>query len=144
MRRDARRQRGFTLVELAVTITITAILLPATFLLFRAVEGRIHGWLASARVAESTRTFSEELRRDLRTMRFTAETGFTLASPGCEVRYVVEGTTLMRHGCDGDRAIARDVETLARTAWGAEITYASHVAPPKAPKRTTFRIGLAR
>jgi len=136
------RRRGFTLVELAITISISAVMIPAVFLLLRTAEANARRALSRARTAESMRTFSEELRRDLRTMRFVNDTGLVLAGPGCEARYELRGSILVRAGCDGARAVARDVASVERTAWGAEVVFAQHVAPPKEPIRTRYRIAF--
>lgn len=140
---STRRNRGFTLVELAITLSISVLTAPAIYLFLRAAERNLFETAAQVQSAEGARSISEELRRDLTVMHWAnAETLALEGSGACgAVRYeVVDGVVHRRAepGCNGgDRAIARHVESLKRTPWGVEMVFAFHTRASD-PYRVTF------
>ena len=127
------RRAGFTLIETSIVLTVTAILVPAIYLWWRAAEKGLQEAVVQLESADAARTVSEELRRDLLTLSWkdAGSTVLTGKSPCTEVRYEIAESVLHRHaaaGCGGgDRALARHVESLRRTKWGVEMVFARPV-----------------
>lgn len=136
-----RSIRAFTMIELAIVISIAVLLLPSIYLFWRSEERALFEAVAKIEAADAARSISEELRRDLATMHWAGENGMLLAGGSCtEVRYEVVGAVAFRRApasCGGDRAIARHVEHLRRTPWGGvEMVFARHTRASE-PFRTT-------
>ena len=127
------RRRGFTLIELVTVLTLSSIVVPGIYLFWRSAEKGLQEAVAQVETADAARTISEELRRDLLTLSWKDGDALVLAgkAPCTEVRYEVAESVLHRRAeaaCGGgDRAIARHVESLRRTPWGVEMTFARHV-----------------
>ena len=75
-------RRGFTLIEMAVCLSVTSIVVPLVFLVSRAIEGESLRALADVEAAEQMRAVSEELRRDLQSMRVAEGRGLVLEGSG--------------------------------------------------------------
>lgn len=135
-----KRRGGYTLIELAIVTSISTVLVPGIYLFWRSAQKGLTEAVAQVESADAVRTVSEELRHDLLTLWWKDEESLVLAGKGpCkEVRYEVVESVLHRHAepaCGGDRAIARHVESLRRTRWGVEMTFARHVGAA-----TPFRV----
>jgi prepilin-type N-terminal cleavage/methylation domain-containing protein len=126
-----RLARGFTMIELAIVLTITAVIIPGIYLWWRAAERGLFEAVAQIESADAARTVSEELRRDLLLLSWKDAETLALQGKACaEVRYEIEQSVLHRRAgakCGGDRALARRVESLTRTPWGVELTFARNV-----------------
>lgn len=122
-----RAASGFTLIELAMVLSITALLVPLIFAFHRQLETaqlRAQGRLDSA---ASIRSVVEELRRDGLSGWRSGERSFRAGA--CEITYVVEEGVLFRRTtepCGGSRAIARRVaalEVAGPTRWRLTFAY---------------------
>jgi prepilin-type N-terminal cleavage/methylation domain-containing protein len=125
------KARGFTLLELSVVLTITALVLPFVWVVGRSLEADYRDALAQAVAAREMRALSEELRRDLRTLRLQGGSGLRLSGPGAcgVVEYALAGEVLERRGpaaCGGTRAVATPVHSLGREGDRLEVIFASH------------------
>lgn len=139
-----RRGGGFTLIELAIVTSISAVLVPGIYLFWRSAQKGLTEAVAQVESADAARIVSEELRHDLLTLWWKDEESLVLAGKGpCkEVRYEVVESVLHRRAADacggGDRALARHVESLRRTRWGVEMTFARNVGAAT-PHRVTVQ-----
>lgn len=112
-------RRGFTLVELAIVLTILAIVTPAVFLLMRSIADDHARAVARLEDADAVRLVSESLRQDLRTGRLaSAPAGLRVEGPGAcfPVDYRVDGSVLVREApaaCGGAQALARRARSLS-------------------------------
>jgi prepilin-type N-terminal cleavage/methylation domain-containing protein len=129
-------RRGFTLLELAICLAVSATLVPLLFTFSRAVENDFAMALADAESSSQMRSFSEELRRDLMSMRVVDGPGLVLQSvrPGAcaRVEYVAVEETLMRRAddaCGGERAIAARLSALHRDGRSVTLEFARPVRP---------------
>ena len=117
-------------------------LVPGIYLFWRSAQKGLTEAVAQVESAASARTVSEELRRDLLTLDWKDGESVVLTgrAPCDEVRYEVVQAVLYRRAAPacggGDRALARHVESLRRTRWGVEVTFARHVGAA-APLRVT-------
>lgn len=123
-----RRARGFTMVELAIVVSIIGLVVPAAFLLVRSFAVQQQRALFHLEVADATRSISEELRADLRTGALADGDGLQLTGKGeCfPVTYRVSEGVLVREApvaCGGSRAIARGVQRLTRTRAGLAVQF---------------------
>lgn len=139
-----RRSNAFTLVELAIVLSIAVFLVPGIYLFLRTTERVLFETAVQLESAESARSISEELRHDLATMHWADRGQMMLngKAPCGEVRYEVRESVAYRRAdgaCGGgERAIARHVESLRRTPWGGvEIVFARHTRTLE-PYRVTF------
>ncbi len=136
------RARGFTSIELAIIVTIAAIMVPIILSFSASLEDQsvLGNWQLES--AESVRTLSEELRLDAR--RGVAVDGADVAFSldGCDVRYVVsDGSVVIREApatCDGPRGLARFVEALAWTPGGVDVVFARVLRPGRVHRVTVF------
>jgi len=119
-------RRGFTLLELAIVLTLLAVLSPALFLLMRGIADDHARAAARLEDADAVRLVSETLRQDLRTGRLaSAPAGLRLEGPGAcfPVDYRVVGAVLWREApaaCGGAQALARHAHGI--TMDGAVVT----------------------
>ena len=138
-----RSERGFTLVELSIVVSIFAILLPAIFLFERSFESAALRADAALDAAAGMRSFSEELRLDLRTLHLGPED--LALSGGCgTVRYTIVDGALVRDAgseCGGRRALARHVASVTRRGALVEVVFSTPVGR-KNPETTSFVLGL--
>ena len=74
-------RRGFTMVELAIVVTLLTILVPLIFMLFRLGAADFQKANATLDAADQVRDLSEELRLDARNGQLAA-TGLTFEGVG--------------------------------------------------------------
>lgn len=123
--------RGFTAFELALGLSISAILVPSIYLLGREMQNteRVTRW--HLETAAAIERVDAELQSDVE--RQPLEAGKTVEWPGpCPVRYTVtEGQTLERQageGCGGTRVLATGVQSFSRVPEGVELVFALRLA----------------
>ncbi len=134
-------RRGFSLVELAVVLTLTAVLLPAVYVFSRTMEDRTARGLWHLEVADGVRAVAEELRRDAHTGEILPGGGLAFTVDGCEIRYQVEHTVLVRQAsdaCGGDRGLATRVQTLRRVPGGLELVFVRALRADRPHRSTVF------
>lgn len=118
-----RRASGFTAVELAIVISISAILAPLIFLFARDLETlqRIARW--HLETAASVQRIDEALRQDA---RGGARTELTFGGP-CAARYVLtEAFTLERQAaeaCGGTQVLATGVRSMELVTGGVALSF---------------------
>ncbi len=112
-------RRGFTILELAVVLSIISVLLPLVYALARDVDRSQQAALWQMQDAQAARTVTQELQRDLFTLTEIAtarESDVLLLSGPCgEVRYQALDGVLVRGAeaaCGGTRALARNVRSF--------------------------------
>ncbi|MDP2269505.1 MAG: prepilin-type N-terminal cleavage/methylation domain-containing protein [Archangium sp.] len=108
-----RRARGFTAVELAVCVSISAILVPSAFLFARTLETtqRVASW--HLETANAVQDLDEWFQHDA-----------LRSELACHVEYVVTPALLLeRRACDGTQVLARGVQRFARVHGGVEISF---------------------
>lgn len=112
------KRRGFTMVELAIVVTLMAILVPLVFMLFNRGAADFQKANATLEAAEQLRDLSEELRLDARNGAL-APTGVAFESAGAcsPVTYRLVDASVVREapaGCNGTRALVRHVREFVR------------------------------
>ncbi|MEW5848175.1 MAG: type II secretion system protein [Myxococcota bacterium] len=119
---ESLRARGFTLMELMITISVASIIVPALFILLRGLEGQHRQALFALNGAEAAQVVFAQLRSDLRTRRLTDGPRVELRGGTCNVQYVVvEGTLVRReagNGCGSDAPVARGIEAFVNVGGG--------------------------
>ena len=138
-------RRGFTAIELAIVITVTAVLVPATYLFWRSMHSSYDESIAFLRISDETRAFSEELRRDRMLMRWADPSALAMTGDGAcrRVEYRLEERALVRTGdgeCGVRRAVATNVMSATRTAWGVELVF---LAPSMKPEMRSVVMRVA-
>ncbi len=136
------RRRGFTLLELAICVSILGILIPATYAFVRTFEDQLYRASAVAESARSARAFSEELRRDLQSMQVQSGDRLVLQGACGTVEYAVADGVLVRKAlaaCGGDHPIARQAQALRREARVAVVTFGRPMRPGL-PAESSFRV----
>lgn len=117
-----RRRAGFTAVELAICLSISAILVPSVFLFVRSLETtqRVARW--HLETADAVQRLDEALQRDA--LRSAAEPGALAWGGDCPVRYAVtEAFALERRDCGGAQVLATGVRELRRVPGGVEVSF---------------------
>ncbi len=141
------RARGFTAVELALVLSISTLVGSACYLLLRNFERHNHAALGAGEAARGMRVLSEEIRRDLRTLRFEPGPALSLRGPCGRVEYLVQEGAVIRRGdagCGAPRAVCSGVSSLARTPLGIEVIFARRIdAGPPATTRFLLAAGGA-
>ncbi|HEY3449350.1 MAG TPA: prepilin-type N-terminal cleavage/methylation domain-containing protein [Myxococcales bacterium] len=135
-------RRGFTLLELAICISIGTLLIPMVLALGRVSEKQHLRALAEVDATQVMRTASEELRRDLQTLRMADGTTVTLQGACGRVEYVAEGGVLARkaeEACGGTRALGRRVRAIRRDGARALVVEFERPVEPGNPAVNTFR-----
>ena len=135
-------RRGFTLVELAICLSVTAVLVPITYSFALGLEDRSLLGLWHLETADGVRTVAEELRRDAEQGEMTATTSVGFQIADCAVSYVVTGAKVLQRqasdACGGHRALARDVEAIRTSAGGIDITFARNLRANRSHRATVF------
>lgn len=135
----ARRRRGFTLIELAIVLSISAVMVPLVFVFHRQLESaqlRAQGRLEAAAGAAA---IAEELRRD--TFPGSRSGPHSFVRAGCEVRYRLENRVLFRRAdeaCGGSRPVARKVLALDASSPGMWRVTFEHPLVNQPPMRITY------
>lgn len=125
-------RRGFTLVELAIVVSLLALIVPALFVYARSLEEQHALGVFAVEVAEELRTVGEALRADLREGGFVD--GQRVATAGrCGAEWVVTPSkTLERRAseaCGGRQTLATRVTSLSRVPAGVELTFELELRP---------------
>lgn len=138
-----RRERGFTLVELAIVVSILAVVVPLILVFGRALEARDREIQAQQAFAASARTVSEELRRDLHLGVAASGLSFTGDATCGAVSYQRndEGVLLRKSVSCGERFVARDVEKVEVANDRVSLHFMRPVGGT-VPARGLFSIGL--
>ena len=137
------RRRGFTVIELAICLTLMTILVPLVYGLMRNFENEIYRAAAEAESAQAMRAVSEEVRRDLQALELReGGAGMELVGACGSVQYAVEGDVLFRRAsaaCGGDRPVARRVQGLTREPRALVVTFGRPMRP-ELPAVSSFRL----
>ncbi|MBL8935205.1 MAG: type II secretion system protein [Archangium sp.] len=138
-------RRGFTMVELAIVLTLLAILVPLIFLFFNRGAADFQKANATLEAAEQLRDLSEELRLDARQGALSAA-GLTFEGAACgPVSYRLLDTSVVREApasCGGTRALVRHVREFVRT--GPVLTVRIAQLPEDPPITLVLPLGGAR
>lgn len=138
-----RRARGFTLVEMALCISIGTLVVPLVLLTVRSMERQHLRALEQVESAQAMRGVSEELRRDLQSMRMLPGPAVALEGACGRVDYVVSGEAVLQRraepACGGTRAVARRVKAIRREAGQALSVDFERPVAPGAPATTSIR-----
>ncbi|MBL8909664.1 MAG: prepilin-type N-terminal cleavage/methylation domain-containing protein [Archangium sp.] len=127
-----RRSRGFTIIELAIVLSISAVLVPLCFMFVRALTTRSDLATFDLEVASTLRSVHEQLELDR-------------TRPACAVKWTLEAGALTRTAsaeCGGTLVLARDVKSLERIAGGASVVLVKRLAPEHEVTREIFVAGV--
>ena len=141
------RTRGFTMMELAVCLAVSAVLVPLIFAFGRTFENQYHGAIIELESAKAMRSLSEEVRRDLVQARVTDDAGLVLAGKAecTRIEYVLEGSVIQRRAdpaCGGGtRAVARGARSLRRDGRTLLVEFGADLKPDL-PVSISYRLAL--
>ncbi len=130
--------RGFTLIELAIVLTIIGILAPLVWGFSTRIEDEatLSRWTMES--ADALQTVSEELRADLRAGAPIAGESVAVKQQGCTAAYTVVEGSLIRSGCGTARGLARHVESFTPVPGGADLVFARRLRPDRIHRITVF------
>ena len=135
--------RGFTLVELAICLSIMTALIPALYALSLEMSDRTHLSSWHLETADAVRTVSEALRSD----RLGGErlpTGLSFRSGDCTSSYTLaEGSLLRSDSCGGEQVLARGVSSLSAEPGGVEVTFRCVLRQNRFQEQVVFIAGGA-
>ena len=138
-------RRGFTAVELAIVVSISALLVPAIYLFERNLDEHRAVGLWQLEVADQYRSLAESLQADRRAFKFASSKSvirFEGAGPCAPIEYTVsDSQTVVRRGaesCGGDSTLATHVSGLKRVPGGVAISLAFETRPEQAAKTDLF------
>lgn len=139
-------RRGFTMVELAIVVTLLTILVPLIFMLFHLGAADFQKANATLDAADQVRDLSEELRLDARNGQLAA-TGLVFEGAGAcsPVTYRLVATSVVREApvaCGGTRALVRNVTALERA--GSLVTVRIAQLPEDLPIAVVIPVGASR
>lgn len=139
-------KRGFTLLELAIVLSILGVLVPLCYVMYRQYEADVLAAQASIEAAHAARGVAEELRRDLWTHSLAPEGTVLLGAAPCDrIEYAVgEGDVAWRRApeaCGGSRAISRNVGALRREGGEVVVVFRRGIRGEQA-KEIPVRIAL--
>lgn len=122
-------RRGFTLLEMAVNLSLMAVLIPLIYSAYRALEGSQRQAQHQLEAARGMRTVSEALDADLLHMAWRGNEGLELEGPCGRVHYAVRDGVLLREGdaaCGpASQGLARGVRAIERSAQGLRLVWNS-------------------
>lgn len=122
-------RRGFTLVELAIVMSLSAILVPAAFMFVRHLTARAELATFELEVATTLRAVAEQVELDA-------------ARPACATaKWTLDGEALTRTAsaeCGGAQVFARRVRSFERVAGGAAVVFGLRVSPELTVTREVF------
>lgn len=107
------RRRGFTMVELATCLSISALLVPLCFLFLRTLSARHERALWQLETAAAVRTLSEQRELDR-------------GQTACAAAYELVADTVVRSAsaeCGGSLVLARGVSRFEQGADGVTVTF---------------------
>ena len=136
--------RGFTAIELAIVISISALVVPAIYLFDRSLEEQRAIGLWHLEVADQSRTAAEALHADRRALNLPSRTGLRFEGPGtcAPVEYAVTpGRTLVRRApasCGGGTTLATHVTSFNRAPGGVTLKFAFELKPEQAVNTDFF------
>jgi len=135
-------RRAFTLAELAICLSVAALITPIVFHFGSALQDQHAIGLWHLQSADGVRTFAEELRLDAHRPGRLADDGVGWTDGSCEIRYrVTDARVLVRDApadCGGSRAIATDVQTVSHVPGGVEVTFLKRLRPDRETRATVF------
>jgi len=134
-------RRAFTAVELAICLSILAIIVPLVYAGARAVGDTHQLGLWHLQTADEIRTIREELRADARRGLPLPDQPLSWRLGDCTVSYQLDGDVLLRHApaaCGGSRALAVGVEAIEPSDLGVAITFVRILRPTLEQRSTVF------
>ena len=135
------RQRGFTLIELVIIVTIAAVLVPIIYSFAWHAERQVILSQWNLEVADAVRSVAEELRLDARAGRLLDGEELRFERDDCTVAYAIREHSLIRQGgprCGGDRGLARSASSLLRVPGGVDLTFERALRPDQVHRTTVF------
>lgn len=129
------RRGGFTMIELAIVISLSALVVPAVYLFARTIDDQRALGLRHLEVADQTRSLAEALQADRRTLLFSAPESLRLEGPGpCSpIEYALTpAKSLVRRApndCGGETTLATQVEAVSHPRGGFAITFGFEKRP---------------
>jgi hypothetical protein len=125
-------RRGFTVVELAIVVSLLALIVPALFVYARSLEEQHARGVFAVEVAEALRTVGEALRADLRGGAW-ADAQRVATTGSCAAEWAVTPSQALERrateACGGRQALATHVAGLARVPAGVELTFELELRP---------------
>ncbi len=125
------RRRGFTLVELAVCLSLLGLVTPLIYAFGRSVEDRLSIGLWHLDVADGVRDVADALREDARGGTAVAGQGVGFVRGDCAVVYQVDDAEVLvrRSSCGGELGLSRGVSAMVWTAGGVALTHTFRQRP---------------
>lgn len=137
MRRTAHRG-GFTLVELAICLTLLAILVPMVYAYALGIDDRFDVGTWHLQTADQVHTVSESLHADGRTARLLDD-AVQFRHDGCVIDYRIEGDALQRvDSCGDTQTLARGVTGISRQPAGVEVVFTRRLRQDRSQQSVIF------
>lgn len=124
------KRRGFTAIELAIVVSISALLVPLVFLTARSWDVHRAAGLRHVAAAEEVMTVGEVLRADRRVK----------GKGGCgSITYAVtDQHTFVRRGCGEEAALATHVESAEHVEGGWALVFGFEARPGEVEHTNVF------
>ena len=137
MRRTTHRG-GFTLVELAVCLTLLAILVPMVYAYALGIDDRFDVGTWHLQTADQVHTVSEALHADGRVARLMDD-AVQFRHHDCVIDYRVADDALQRvDSCGGTQTLARGVTGISRQPAGVEVVFTRHLRQGRSQRSAIF------
>ena len=131
------RREGFTLTELAICLSLLAILVPTMYAYALGIEDRFSVGMWHLETADQVRTVSESLHIDQQNGALLDDMQFLQGD--CIISYRLEGDVLVRAtSCGEDQALARGVSDLIRKPTGVELHFTRAIRASRAQHSQIF------
>lgn len=118
-----RRRGGFTLTELAICLSLLAILVPMVYTYGIGVEDRLFIGTWHLQTADATRTIADRIQLDDRTGTMSAD-AVQFQRGDCTIDYAVTDGALSRtDSCGTAQVLARGITALSRESGGISVTF---------------------
>ncbi|MFT5680311.1 MAG: prepilin-type N-terminal cleavage/methylation domain-containing protein [Myxococcota bacterium] len=133
-----RRRSGFTLTELAICLSLLAILVPMVYAYGLGVEDRILLGAWHLQTADATRTIADSIQLDDRAGAISADAP-RFAQGDCTIDYAVADRALSRtDSCGSTQVLARDVVALSRQPGGISVVFSRGLRADRSEQTTIF------
>jgi len=126
------RRDGFTLTELAICLSLLALLVPLMYSYALGIEDRIAVGMWHLRTADQVRTVSESLHIDQQNSTMQAD-AVQFQHRGCTIDYQLEDGVLVRaDSCGSSQALARGITEMSRLPDRLELRFTHTVRASRA------------
>ena len=132
------RRSGFTLIELALCLTLLAILVPLMYAYALGIEDRFTIGTWHRQTADRVRTVADTLEVDGQTAQLMDD-AVQFRHGNCTIDYRVEAGGLIRaDSCGKTQTLARDVDALTREPGGVLLVFSHRLRTSRTQQTSIF------